>query len=146
MDTSDYKDEDNHVGKEYGGVKYDPTTKLDRMKTHFANNKRAYITGGVCLLVGSVGGMAIKSGGIQIVDALKVQIASPTTNNVVQTLARRGHPGNVIQCLETGETFASQNRAAAANGIAPADLSRHLAGVIESVKGLHFTKLGEATS
>lgn len=63
--------------------------------------------------------------------------------NYNEILSRRGHPGNAVKCEETGEIFASQNRAAEANKISPSRLASHLAGNLENVGGLHFTKLGE---
>lgn len=63
--------------------------------------------------------------------------------NYNELLSRRGHPGNAVKCEETGEIFASQNRAAEANNISPTTLRRNLIGEIPDAKGLHFTKLGE---
>ena len=61
----------------------------------------------------------------------------------VQQLARRGHPGNVIKCVETGEVFASQNRAAAAYGISAKALRNSLRGLKETAGGYHFEFVGE---
>ena len=63
--------------------------------------------------------------------------------NYSQVLVRRGHPGNVIQCDETKEVFASQNRAAEVFVVSPSRMSSHLKGDLDNVDGHHFTKLGE---
>ena len=63
---------------------------------------------------------------------------------VIQQLKRRGHPGYVVRCNETGETFASQNRAAETLGVSPSALSLHLRGDRQRAGGYTFTKLGEA--
>ena len=65
---------------------------------------------------------------------------------VIQQLKRRGHPGYVVRCNETGETFASINRAAAMNDISPSTIRNQICGRIPNAKGLTFTKLGEAVS
>ena len=65
---------------------------------------------------------------------------------VIQQLKRRGHPGYVVRCNETGETFASINRAATMNDISPSTIRNQICGRIPNAKGLTFTKLGEAVS
>lgn len=73
-----------------------------------------------------------------------VNVLGRQTNVVVTELERHGHPGYLVRCEETGGVFASQNRAAEACGISPANLSQHLNGKYESAGGLHFERLGEA--
>lgn len=63
--------------------------------------------------------------------------------NYNEILSRRGHPGNAVKCEETGEIFASQNRAADATGVSHSALSHHLNDGTALPNGLHFTKLGE---
>lgn len=119
--------------------------KIEKVKQHFTDNKKLYIGVGIGVVVTTVVVVMFPDKGIQIVDAFKVQVNSPTTNNVIQTnLARRGHPGNLILCNETGEVFASQNRAAELLGLSASNLSRHLKGDLAHTKGYTFTNLGEA--
>ncbi|QED11565.1 helix-turn-helix DNA-binding domain protein [Arthrobacter phage Qui] len=118
--------------------------KTDKIKKHFSDNKKLYIGIGIGVAVTVTAVVIFPDKGIQIVDAFKLQVNSPTTNNVIQAnLARRGHPGNIVRCVTTGEVFASQKRAAEANGLSVSSLIRHLNGERPDVKGLTFELLGE---
>lgn len=118
---------------------------LEKIKIHFRENKKLYIAGGISLTVGVVGGAFLTSNGVQIVDSFKL-VNWKSSHESVTVLVRRGHPGNIVKNLETGELFASQNRAAAMNGINKGEMSKHLRGLQESINGLHFEKLGEAVA
>lgn len=121
-------------------------SKIDKIRTHISENKVAYIAGVAGVGVGAVlvGGMFY---GRQIIinDSLNVSVNSPKTNIVVANLTRRGHPGNIIRCVETGEVFASQRRAAEALGLNRIDIYKMLKGELDNVKGLSFENLGEAS-
>lgn len=117
---------------------------VETVKTHLQENKKVYIASGVSLVVGAVGALAFSGGGTQIVDSFKlINWKSPHTSQTV--LVRRGHPGFIIRCNQTGELFASQRRAAIANGINQGTLSSHLHGKYPDIGGLTFTCLGEAS-
>lgn len=117
------------------------TDVKDKIVTHVKDHKWIYIAG-----AGSfVAGVLVAPKQIVIVDALKgIQWRSPAANTVTAVLARRGHPGYIIQCNETGEVFASIQRAAEAMNISRPNLSAHLNGRLDQVSGHTFTKLGEA--
>jgi hypothetical protein len=118
------------------------TEVKDKIVAHVKENKWAYLAGGA----GLIGGVLIAPKQIVIVDALKgLQWKSPAANTVTAVLARRGQPGYIIKCNETGEVFASQNRAAQAMDVNPAHLSQHLQGRWPAVKGYTFERLGEAS-
>lgn len=129
-------------------------TKIEKVKTHVKENKKLYIGIGIGVAVGvTVTVILAKTDVINITDSFKLELGtikykSPTTTNniVVTELARRGHPGNMIMCNETGEVFASQNRAAELLGLSPSNLSQHLKGRQPSVSGFTFTNLGEASA
>jgi hypothetical protein len=121
--------------------------KIEKAKESFKQNKTAYIAGGIGVVAGATltylitqNGIDIRANnvgdGTQIVNSKHVKIYQ-------RTLERRGHPGNMIICNETGEIFASQNRAAHATGVNAGMLSQHLQGVHDHVKGLTFQSLGE---
>lgn len=76
----------------------------------------------------------------------QINLFSDVDNVQIAMLERRGHPGNVIRCNETGETFASQNRTAEACKVNAGKLSEHLNGKREHVNGMTFTKLAEAVA
>lgn len=54
---------------------------------------------------------------------------------------KKGHPGFVTRCLETGALFPSQNKAAEAMGVSPSVMSGHLSGALGSVNDLHFERV-----
>lgn len=119
-----------------------------KVKGHFKRNKGKYIIGGVCLTAGVVIGVvvskSVRSESDDVITNVKgIFIKSPVTTNV--HLERRGHPGNVIRCNETGEIFASQRRAAEAMGLSNIELYNQLTGRADTAKGYTFEKLGEAS-
>lgn len=118
-------------------------TRIQKIKNHLRENKRLYLTGGLCFLGGALSVAGYK-GTIQIVDSFNVKYKSTATNVVIAELARRGHPGNLVKCKETGEVFASQNRAAEVLGIRATDISKFFKGDKKAVGGYTFEKLGEA--
>jgi len=121
--------------------------RIEKIKQHFHNNKKVYITGGVCLVVGAAGGVLYASKKAEmIVDAYKLQINSPTTNNIITQLIlpALGDPGNVVQCIETGTIYASQRQAAKELGLSTSNVSKHLHGQLSHVKGNHLKVIGKA--
>lgn len=63
--------------------------------------------------------------------------------NLTQTINanRQGSPSWVVRCLETGEAFMSQNKAAEIMNLSPAEISRHLNGALDNVRGFHFERI-----
>ena len=129
--------------------------KTDKIKKHFKDHKEAYITGGVCLVVGAaVTYLVIKQDQILESDETVSLInnfqglfyKSPITNDITQLVVRRGHPGFLIQCNETKTIFASINQAAKEMGLNAGNLSSHLHGKNPHVGGFTFTNLGEAVA
>jgi len=126
-------------------------TKIERVKKHIKDNKKTYVVVGVTTTLAFIAGVVIGHR-----DSIIATITSNGNHNntivgkvkhvtIMQAeLERRGHPGNVVLCNETGELFASQNRAATLLDINPARLSEHLNGQRNQVKGLTFQTLGEA--
>lgn len=138
---------DLHGRDENGNYEEKPVKKLDSIKKHIKDNKTAYISAGTGA-VGVAAGVAMAGGNQKvIVDAFNFTLLkwhSPTTNVVTTVLERRGHPGFIIKCIETGEIFASQNRAAEALGVSATAIARVLKGVNPHASGYTFEKLGEA--
>ena len=121
--------------------------KLAVIKEHVKEHKEAYIAGSACLLIGLGAGTVVgKPQLVQIIDAFNFKYKSPTTTQIINMLVRRGHPGNVVRCVETGEVFASQNRAANALGLTPTDVAQQLNGWRQHAHGYTFERLGEATA
>lgn len=125
---------------------------LSKIKRHINENRKLYLMGTTCVLTGAAVA-ALYYHKIIIPGLPKAELINAptlTTNgdnspivSIIQTLERRGHPGNVIQCVETGEIFASQRRVCEVFDISSSALSKHLNGLKESIKDLHFKRLGE---
>lgn len=126
----------------------------EKLKCHFQKYQDVYILAGVILV--SVGAGILIGRSINARKMIKV-VGDAATNMIdsrIETvlinptvnvhLERRGHPGYLVQCLETGEVFASQNRAANVFGLSPARISDHLNGRTPDLGGFHFQRLGEA--
>lgn len=132
------------------GCSDDPSV-IRRAVEHIKRNKNVYIFGAIALVGGLVLGTYLgRTSAGQKAVAKTIQILSwkPVAHTtLIQEihLERRGHPGNIVKCLETGEVFASQNRAADLLGVSRTSLSNRLKGLSESASGFHFEKLGEAS-
>ena len=122
-------------------------TRTQKVKDHLKKHKGVYIAGTAGFAVGATAAIVFTGGNIQIVDSCKVTLfkwKSPTVNNV--QLVSRTNPAKAVQCLETGEVFASQTRAAELLGISKSALSKHLNGRSTHVGGLHFQRLTDAAA
>jgi hypothetical protein len=107
------------------------TTKI---KAHWRKNKKLYI------------GIGIGAAIAVIVIRRPVSIAPVFNNNntVITDLSRRGHPGYIVRCKETGEVFASINRTSDLMNLNYGNLVSHLKGRLPAVGGYTFEILGEA--
>ncbi|HMR72606.1 MAG TPA: helix-turn-helix domain-containing protein [Candidatus Saccharibacteria bacterium] len=135
---------------ELEGCSDDPSV-IRRAVEHIKRNKKVYIFGAIALVGGLVLGTYLgRTSAGQKAVAKTIQILSwkPVAHTtLIQEihLERRGHPGNIVKCLETGEVFASQNRAADVFGIPKSTLSKHLDGLSDHARGFHFERLAEAS-
>lgn len=70
-------------------------------------------------------------------------LVNRNTMNITQVVdsLRRGAPSLVVRCLETGEAFMSQRTAANVMGLSEAEISRHLNGALDHVRGYHFDRI-----
>lgn len=110
----------------------------NKVKEHFKKYGKLYLGVGIGVVVG---GLVFNK---EIVITIIKNKGNNNINTVTTNLARRGHPGNIVKCLETGEVFASQNRAAEALGLSKSAVSDQLRGIINDAKGYTFETLGEA--
>lgn len=116
---------------------------MNKFKEHWNRNKKMYYGFGGGVVITTLGAVILHK--IVLTQQL-VESAVATGNimyksNIYQTvLNARGHPGYIIECLETGLLFQSQNQAAKLLGISASLLSSHLNGKTESVNGLHFIR------
>jgi hypothetical protein len=143
-----------------GGFSLETVTFRKKLFDHFKRNKGKYISGGLCLMVGSVVGvyLSINRRAVDAANTFKTivpaTITMPKVNddaileslNIVSHIGRNGHPGNVIYCNETKQVFKSHREAARELGIDCRDLWAYFKGLKSSARGYTFKGFGEARS
>lgn len=128
-------------------------SKIESIKNHVREHKKAYVVGGTVAAVGVAAGVGYILGVRTTPKNVETLVAPSNTINglawkptqtievVVEAL---GDPGNIIQDLNTGTIYASQNQAAKALGVDKSVITRHLQGTLETAKGHKLVKLGKA--
>lgn len=88
-------------------------------------------------------GIPVTGQGSDIFRNATVKWFSSPTINIEQVVEshRRGAPSWVVRCLETGDAFMSQASAASHLDVPQSELSKHLNGKVEHVRGLHFERI-----
>ena len=125
-------------------------SNVEQIKKHFKKNKVVYISTGCGVGVGLVAGILISKNVVNkttVAEMKNVVAWKPTqiTKQVIEvTIEALGDPGNVVQDTTTGIIYASQNQAARELNLRASDISRHLSGYTNNVKGHVFVKLGKA--
>lgn len=121
-------------------------SKIQSVKNHFRNNKVTYVACGVtAVVVAGVTYCVVGKPSISIVGIKAFQgIAYKSPQTIEVFVEALGDPGNIIQDLATGTIYASQGQAARELGLNAPDISKHLAGLTNHVKGHRFVKLGKA--
>ena len=127
--------------------------RFEKMKRHIKENRKVYITGGICLITGAaLGVLMAKRPGMteEYIASIKAQVSAANKNQVLcrnYTFQRVsiygnpiGHPGNPVRCVETGKEFASQSLAAAWAGANSCNMTKHLAGRQEHLNGYTFER------
>ena len=121
-------------------------SKIESIKNHVREHKKVYVCTGVSLGVGIAIGFGVSRNTMPaMVNVRPIQALNYKSTQTVEVVVEAlGDPGNIVQDLTTGTIYASQNQAAKALGAYPADVSRHLKGLSNSVKGHKLAKLGKA--
>ena len=124
---------------------------IDAVVTHVKKNKKVYILGSGVVIAGityyimrdvfshRIGrGISVAADrGISVIADRSV-----VKNNVFLISSRRqGAPSWVVRCFETGEIFPSQLSAATEMNLPASELSKHLNGVMDNVRGFHFERI-----
>ncbi len=119
----------------------------EKIKTHWEKYKQTYITVGVGVVVGvTIFIVARKTAPTLNIGKSAVvtdvnQFVTKGDLNYTITSNRQGPPSWVVRCLETGEVFSSQNKAAEALKVSPHDISLSLNGLKDNAGGLHFERI-----
>lgn len=150
-------------------IKKNAITIKNGVKNHFKNHKSEYIIGSIAVVSTAAVGYAGYRSGYQLGHTRGLILGTPPalqasddavlvapsnlivagrdiiepTINIVTVVHRdgRGHPGYIVQCLETGEIFLSQGDAANAAGVSPTTMGKHLNGHTDHIYGQHFVRL-----
>jgi hypothetical protein len=125
----------------------------EKIKIHWEKYKQTYITVGVGVVVGVVVGVGVYVLTRQKTPNIKVDMSVGNDNHDPQQMVnlgtlnytveadRQGPPSWVVRCLETGEVFSSQSKAAEALNVSPNDISKTLNGLRDNAGGLHFERI-----
>lgn len=124
--------------------------KIQSVKTHLSENKKVYIVGGVCLVIGAAGTVIVctRPQTKVVVDSWKITVLkwkSPT-NNYVETIVQitpRGNLGKMIYNETQDVWYTSQNEAAEKLGVCPNSVARHLKGLADHVANNVLISVGE---
>ena len=124
----------------------------EKLRNHYYRYRTEYICAasliGFALITHSVmrrnfitqpinGGIsAVADGGISVVGK---KVVMDNVSYISQN--RKGPPSWVVRNLETGAVFTSQKAAASELEIPASELSKHLNGLMENVRGLHFERV-----
>lgn len=122
-----------------------------KVKNHIQENKEIYIAaiggamvaGITCAIKRDIVSQPI-SRGISVTAQRGISVLGKKVvmNNVSYISAdRSGPPSWVVRCKETGNIFKSQNEAAGTMSISSSELSKHLNGVMDDVRGYHFERI-----
>jgi hypothetical protein len=131
----------------------DTLMNFERIKAHFKRNQKVYVACGTTAVVVGVGVYIWKArnpvtiprtGSVTVSDSATItsSIFNTGTMHVNVDLDMRGHPGYIVECVETGKYFASQSQAAKALGVTASRMSKHLNGFSDNVGGFHFVRHG----
>ena len=123
----------------------------ERLIKHWDENKKFYIGVGVGIGVAGITTLIVRGTPSQTISRGIPVAASPGISVtgkrfVIENLSyiSVNHPGPaswVVRCLETNQIFMSQNAAAQGMGLSPSEISRHLNGVLDHVRGYTFERI-----
>jgi hypothetical protein len=123
----------------------------DKVKEHIKQHKEAYIVGAAGIGLATItwlitrgntsqsinrGIPVVANGGIPVVGK-KIAIGSISYISA----DRQGSPSWVVRCKETGNIFTSQRSAALEMELPASEISRHLNGILENVRGFTFERI-----
>jgi len=126
----------------------DEDVKQERtIKAHLKRNKNAYITGGVCLIVGAIAGAVLinrSSGGAQFAQKITQVGIGYKVRPTIVNFVERSTPSKPVHLVGTDLYFDSLSDAARKTGHSLSMISRNVNGHIADVKGDVFELLESA--
>lgn len=133
-------------------------TKWERVKKHFRENRKVYLAGGVCLVVGVALGYSLKDEGDDVkMEALgdinlgdinfgELKKTTHNTTNNVTTVNMGGPMHKIVKNTSTGEVFESVTAAAESAGVSIPMMSKHINGHKDHISGDVYEIIGVGTS
>jgi hypothetical protein len=116
--------------------------RVEKVKQHFKDHHEAYISSAVtAVVVGIAGSYYLRPAQNQASQRVNAGIAIKpvqVVNQIAITVKRKGTLSNIIEHIETGDIYRSQNDAAKELGLDAGAISKHLHGRAPHVKGNHF--------
>lgn len=127
------------------------SNRIETIKTHFHDHKQTYIIGVSCFSFAAITVLYMRSITSQHISrgtsvtakrGISVLGKNVVMNNVSYISSnRQGPPSWVIRCLETNKIFTSQNAAAEAMDLPSSEISKHLNGLMDHVRGYTFERI-----
>uniref|UniRef100_A0AAU8GQB7 Helix-turn-helix DNA binding domain n=1 Tax=Gordonia phage Petito TaxID=3158876 RepID=A0AAU8GQB7_9CAUD len=119
---------------------------IDKVKKHLQDNKKVYIVGGVCLVVGLAGGTFLVRNKDVInisVDGIGNEVVgkAKTVNQVTIELVEKSTPSKPVHLVGTNLYFNSLNEAARKTGHSLSRISQNVNGHISDINGDVFELL-----
>ena len=128
-------------------------TKWERVKNHFRENRKVYLAGGVCLVVGVALGYSLKDEGDDVkMEALgdinfgELDKSTNNTTNNVTTVNMGGPMHKIVKNTSTGEVFESVTAAAESAGVSTSSMSKHINGHTDHIFGDEYEIIGIGTA
>jgi hypothetical protein len=125
--------------------------KLDQIETHVKKHQVAYLFGSQVVIAGftfiimrDVRSFGPIGRGISVTAERGISVLGRKVemNNVSYFYSnRQGPPSWVVRCLETNGVFSSQKSAALEMNLPASELSKHLNGIMDHVRGFHFERI-----
>lgn len=121
-------------------------SRIEKFKQHFVDHKQTYIGVGIGVLIGGATVYLVSNKGqVNLINSgnwFNWKSNFEATVHQINIPAPGNH-GNVIQCLETGHIYPSQNAAARELNIPQGNISKQLNGYMDTANGLTFQKIAE---
>jgi hypothetical protein len=113
------------------------SARTEKIKKHFHENKKVYIAGGVCLVIGAVSALVLKRSttGSEIVQQVTQIGFRNEASPVIINLVERSTASKPVHLVGTNLYFSSLSEAARETGHPLSTLSKHINGFIPDVKG-----------
>jgi hypothetical protein len=126
-------------------VANDVTTHVEQHKVAYSITAGIVIAGFTMLIMRSIASSQRIDRGISVVAERGISVLadrSVVTNNVsIISSRRQGPPSWVVRCKETGNIFTSQLNAANEMNLPTNEISKHLNGRMDQVRGYTFERI-----